>query len=195
MGTRGSYGFRVDGEDRLAYNHFDSYPEGLGQDIYDSLRCLLDKYSLDELKDKVRKIELVKENSSPSPEQIKRLEGYADSQVSSGKIDEWYVLLRDMQGDIKAHVEEGIMISGGDFIYDSLYCEWAYIVNLDEEVFEVYRGFQRMPNHGRYQLDGTNHKNGYYPCSLIATFPLDNLPTDTIQQIIAIKDKEETEAL
>lgn len=30
-----------------------------------------------------------------------------------------------------------------DFAKDSLYCEWAYVVDLDLEVLEVYRGFNR----------------------------------------------------
>ncbi len=27
MGTRGAYGVRIDGQDKIAYNHSDSYPE------------------------------------------------------------------------------------------------------------------------------------------------------------------------
>lgn len=30
MGTRGCYGFRKNGMDKLTYNHFDSYPDCLG---------------------------------------------------------------------------------------------------------------------------------------------------------------------
>ena len=33
MGTRGICGFRFDDKDYLAYNHFDSYPSGLGVEI------------------------------------------------------------------------------------------------------------------------------------------------------------------
>ena len=33
MGTRGILGFRKNGLDKLAYNHFDSYPEELGANV------------------------------------------------------------------------------------------------------------------------------------------------------------------
>ena len=38
MGTRGLMGVRVDGVDKLTYNHWDSYPSGLGQDILEYLQ-------------------------------------------------------------------------------------------------------------------------------------------------------------
>jgi len=33
MGTRGAYGFRKNGIDKVTYNHFDSYPEQLGESL------------------------------------------------------------------------------------------------------------------------------------------------------------------
>lgn len=33
MGTRGLYGIRKDGVDKVTYNHFDSYPEYLGKNM------------------------------------------------------------------------------------------------------------------------------------------------------------------
>lgn len=33
MGTRGAYGFRVNNQDKIGYNHSDSYPGGLGEDV------------------------------------------------------------------------------------------------------------------------------------------------------------------
>ena len=38
MGTRGLYGFRKNGVDKTTYNHFDSYPDGLGADVIESLK-------------------------------------------------------------------------------------------------------------------------------------------------------------
>ena len=37
MGTRGLWGFRKDGKDKLTYNHFDSYPDCLGHTIVEFL--------------------------------------------------------------------------------------------------------------------------------------------------------------
>ena len=33
MGTRGLYGFRKNGIDKLTYNHLDSYPDWLGKKV------------------------------------------------------------------------------------------------------------------------------------------------------------------
>jgi len=55
---------------------------------------------------------------------------------------------RDFQGCI----EIGQMVDGIDFIKDSLFCEWAYLINLDRGVLEVYRGFQHKPAKNRYAL-------------------------------------------
>ena len=50
------------------------------------------------------------------------------------------------------------------FAKDSLFCEWAYVVNLDTEMLEVYRGFQETPlepSDRFYHLQEENSK--YYP--------------------------------
>ena len=33
MGTRGALGFKINGEYKVTYNHFDSYMEGLGKEV------------------------------------------------------------------------------------------------------------------------------------------------------------------
>lgn len=38
------------------------------------------------------------------------------------------------------------MIDDSEFLNDSLFCEWTYIINLDNEQFEVYRGFNKDPS-------------------------------------------------
>lgn len=38
MGTRGFVGFVIDGQEKIGYNHFDSYPDGLGVDVLSWLR-------------------------------------------------------------------------------------------------------------------------------------------------------------
>ena len=69
------------------------------------------------------------------------------------------------------------MEEGNSFIRDSLFCEWGYILNLDEGVLEVYQGFQKSPHdNGRYS-DTEASSSGYYGSALIVTFPLDNLPS------------------
>jgi hypothetical protein len=57
MGTRGLIGFVIKGRRRATYNHFDSYPEGLGFDV---LRFIL---SLDE--EGIKEMQALVEDASP----------------------------------------------------------------------------------------------------------------------------------
>ena len=41
MGTRGIYGFRLNNTDKLTYNHYDSYPSSLGEDIYQFIKVAI----------------------------------------------------------------------------------------------------------------------------------------------------------
>lgn len=179
MSTRGAYGFRVDGIDKITFNHFDSYPEGLGQTIVDFLR----KTPREELVQAARRIVLVNEDSRPSSEQIAECRKFADLSVGRQTIDSWYCLLRQAQGKPQAYTN-GLryMIDNRDFLADSLFCEWAYVMNLDDNVLEVYRGFQKKRDcnsRNRYRdLPRLNKK--YYPVALIAEFSLADIPEDWI---------------
>jgi hypothetical protein len=75
-------------------------------------------------------------------------------------------------------IDKGIIIDSNEFIYNSLFCEWAYIVNFDSRFFEIYRGFQKYPhNKGRYSLNKTI-KNNYCPCALIKEYKFNEIPND-----------------
>lgn len=90
----------------------------------------------------------------------------------------------------------GLMPEGNDFIKDSLFCEWGYILNLDEGNLEVYHGFQSSPHAlGRYavaEVEENNIGSKYYPCALAYTFSFDNLPTeDQFLEVLTEDDEDE----
>ena len=184
MGTRGLYGVRKNGVDKCTYNHFDSYPSGLGNDVV--------KFCANNTVENLNKffdnIILVLENSIPTEIQIKECQkaGYVDLSVSTQSNEDWYCLLRNLQGNFKEYQKcidsnsKIYMTDGIDFIQDSLFCEYAYIINLDDEVLEFYEGFQKEPQVGnRY---GTKEDRGYYPCKLALTIPLDEI--DDVDRIV-----------
>lgn len=60
-----------------------------------------------------------------------------------------------------------------NFIKNSLFCEYAYIINLDNMTLEFYNGFQKKPQIGN--RFGSNLKDGYYPCRLVCIFNLTDI--------------------
>ena len=172
MSTRALYGFRKNGDDKLTYNHYDGYPEGLGKDII----TFISNHTIEELNNIYDKIIMVDEENIPTEEQIKECEQYANLDVSEQSLMNWYCLLRDSQGDLSCYAD-GLkyMIDNHDFILDSLFCEFAYIINLDTNKLEVYRGFQKVKDPtNRYTISEIDAKEnmGYYPCKMVTEIDL-----------------------
>lgn len=114
MSTRGAVGFHFGGVDKIAYNHWDSYPSGLGHSVLDYLK---DK-TLNELKDEFEDINLISEHNEYGWNGIGFNHEFQDA---------------------------------SDFLRDSLFCEYAYIINLDDKALEFYTGFNRDKEaNGRY---------------------------------------------
>ena len=99
-------------------------------------------------------------------------------------------------------LSSGRAYNATEFICDSFACEWAYIMNLDAEVLELYDGNQRKNhNRGRYSNIQIETKEGFvhmgqpsyrrkqaashYPCALLTTIPLiDLIDFDPYKHII-----------
>lgn len=184
MGTRGTYGFFKNGESKLTYNQFDSYPEGLGTNIVEFIKSS----SLEELNQIFDNLILVDGYSKPTEEQIKECYKWYDQRVSNNTPYEWYCLIRKAQDGFDAY-KHGLkyMIDNKKFIEDSLFCEYGYIINLDENVLEIYEGFQKKPNDNRYSCEPNN---GYYNCKLINKFPLFNIPDNWIEMIYDSQEED-----
>lgn len=174
MITRGSIGFRLNGKDYVTYNHSDSYPSCLGVSILKQAKGFAK--DLEKTKQRVSKLVLVKENDKATPEHVDRTAKYHNLAVGSQSARDYYCLLRNAQGDLDKYLEVELMIDSSGFLADSLYCEWAYIINLDEGVLEVYKGFNRAANgKGRYAKLQTYE---YYGVTLEKTYPLSKLPSE-----------------
>lgn len=185
MGTRGLYGFRKNGIDKTTYNHWDSYPSWLGLKVADF--CC--NHSMEDLHKICDGIILVDRDSAPTEKQINDCinNGFCDLEVGNQSTTDWYCLLRNCQGDLESlasHKDSAYMINYCHFIKESLWCEYAYIINLDDGVLEYWEGFQKQPQEGnRY---GTEPSDDYYPCKLILTFPLDGITNP--EQIIKMME-------
>lgn len=193
MGTRGFVGFVVGGQVKIGYNHFDSYPEYLGVNVFNTACRWLSGGEIEKRAQQAQDLRLVGDDDKPTPEDRIRLSAHRQQGV--GEAGSWYELLRDAQGDLDATLDAGVMIDAGDFPLDSLYCEWGYLIDLDRRKLEVYQGFQKAsPTAGRWAgreaLDDDRYRrlgHNYYPCNRIVEFDLGALPGDKEEFLLVVK--------
>lgn len=178
MGTRGFIGFVADGTEKIGYNHFDSYPEGLGVDVLGWLRNALTTHP-DVLVKQIQALRVIDGKIDPTDAEIEQFKGTYDPTVGGrSERPTWYQLLRGTQGNPAAIIKAGAMEDAGEFPADSLFAEWGYVVDVDSRTFEVYRGFQTGPHaKGRF-ADREPSGTGYRPVALAKSWSLDHLPTD-----------------
>jgi hypothetical protein len=191
MGTRGLLGWKLDGVYHGLYNHWDSYPESLGMDaaywVHTNLTC---EDKVEAFKANLCKLNFIDKDIKPPVELQKRYEKFSDLTVSSQEISDWYCLLRKLQGvgyfsailsGELEHVPDEI-----SFIKDSLFCEHAYFLNLDDNTFDYFKGFQKKPVENdpfAYLPDFTRVSQlfgddvVYYSCALVWSCPIQDVLT------------------
>lgn len=180
MGTRGAFGFKFDQKEIIFYNHWDSYPSGLGNDIVNYVKSVTD-WNL--VRDKVTQFNCVNEEIHPTPEQKLRAYqlGTVNLGVSKENDNDWYCLTREAQGNVNLTLDLGFGVTSNSFLRDSLFCEYAYIINLDTMELEFYEGFNsnRLAD-GRYANVSLEEwsKHGYAGVKLNGCCQLDNIPDD-----------------
>lgn len=153
MGTRGKYGFYYNGKYYLFYNHFDSYPEGLGNILITQIKQLI-KYCIENNLDfyeyiakKIDEAKIVSDSDKPTEEDIKKLRFSTDIQVSNQSTDDWYCLTRQSQGIIKDHLDSGIFYCEVlDSAKTDLFIEYVYVLDLEAHRFYEFNNNLRPIN-------------------------------------------------
>jgi len=195
MGTRGSWGLRCKGTDKLTYNHFDSYPDGLGATV---IRAVCN-YTDQELAQTFDRLIVIDGETPPTAEEQARYADVANLHVSNQSMADWYCLLRDGQGEPDLYMDGTYdhVYDGNDFMFDSLFCEWAYVINIDTRTLEVYKGFNHDASAaGRYaSSQRTGATMDYYGVALIAEFPFAAVrnwsDTDMMDAITSLQTPDE----
>lgn len=161
MGTRGTIAVRVNGETKGAYNHWDSYYSGLGEEMLAFAKTLQDTDTRAEYKALAEAWATVPDRE-PNAEEIERCAPFTDLSVSTGSTSDWYCLLRNTQGDLPLSLKAGL--------YEAFPVgeeEYSYVIDFDANTFECYEG---------------RHKT--------ATFSLDDLPK-SLRVINNVPDSEQ----
>lgn len=180
MGTRHLVGFTHNGVTKANYGQYDGYPSGVGSDVLTFAQSLPKRYGEDKvaiingLGADVDALIVVPESGTPSDAERAKLAEFTDARVSNG--DDWYAVLRNCQGDLDAILRAGYILDSFKFGFDSLFCEWAYIIDLDTFRLDVYKGFQKYHN-GTDGLWNGLEDGDYIGVQKIASYPLNELPT------------------
>lgn len=176
MGTRHLVCVAKDGNYKVAqYGQWDGYPSGQGLTLLTFLR---DKLKKDKF------IENLGKTFQPNDEQIDEMNKKIDE--SGLGVNKLYPSMsRDTGGDILELIQESeepvplrLTIS---FAAESLFCEYAYVVDLDKNTFEIFTGFNKCQldkNERFYGLKSDDGTDGYYPVRHVKTYQLDSLPTN-----------------
>lgn len=185
MGTRNLTMVIQDHETKIAnYGQWDGYPEGQGLTI---LSFLNEKENIEKLKALLPKIRFENEQDIKEKEEFSKSIGAKEGWVNipqSELYDQKYPLdSRNLGGAILEKLLEHqnkaeiVLVDSEKFAADSLFCEWAYVVDLDNNTLEVYRGFNesRLTSKDRFYNLHKVHQQ-FYPIKILKTFSLDKLP-------------------
>jgi hypothetical protein len=162
MGTRGALIFVSGDREVITYNHYDSYPEGLGVDVATFVREIITEGTVDQYAQKALDLEGVGDEDIPTPEQREKYT-HLFQNVSTGT--GWYSLLRELQGDPRQILDTGVTpVTNRGWVGNSLFCEWAYVINFNTRKVEVYKGFQKdFHTEGRYSAVEVDTDSDYFP--------------------------------
>lgn len=108
-----------------------------------------------------------------------------EESYETGGFKGWPQMTRDTAAEILQVIysnksKKGMpLVNQEDFAKDSLFCEWAYVVNLDTEELECYKGFNKspVPEGERFAGPALPDNQGYYPVALAKTYSIHDLPS------------------
>jgi len=195
MGTRHLIAVQSEGEYKIAqYGQWDGYPSGQGTTV---LSFLSEEGNIAKLKDALNKCrfiedegrdkEFIESYNKNTPEWSNDPDNRTEAQRH------WFesYCTRDLGGKIlesvaKSEDDEILLRDNITFAHDSLFCEYAYVIDFDTNTFEVFEGFNESPlTEGRFVTDDSkverlkdDHDRKYHPVKLLKSYSLSELPTE-----------------
>jgi hypothetical protein len=202
MGTRNLTMVIHKEETKIAqYGQWDGYPEGNGVEILTFLR---NKERIKKLTNKLKDIRFITARGNKEIKKFLKSIGCENGWMNDDQADKYHKRYPYMSRDIGAGIlemvanskdKEIVLRDSTDFAGDSLFCEWAYVVDLDKRKLEVYTGFNKelLADDERFTNIPTNKDAAEYRgIKCIMKYDLDKLPTKK-QFIEELKQKEEVE--
>ena len=161
------------------YGQWDGYPTGQGKTIAKFLQRL----NVEKFKEKIDNVVFADD---------KELQGLFDTLEQTGNIDKLPPeYRRDTAAEILTLINKGKakqLRNDLDFAADSLFCEWAYLINLDNQTVEVYQGFNKNPLTKKdrfYKLDlkKNNVSDQYHPIKLVKKYKFEDFTAKEMKRL------------
>jgi len=167
MGTRNLIAVVNKGKYKIAqYGQWDGYPDGQGIDCLNFLRNELNKKLFLNNIDNMVKF-------GTKEELRKQWNACGANDTDS----------RDTGADILSIVQntkKSLLLDNNiDFVTDSLFCEWGYVIDFDKNTFEVYEGYNQKPlTENERFINFKDDSITYYPIKHVISFDIDKLPSN-----------------
>jgi len=198
MGTR-NLTMVIEGEKPVVaqYGQWDGYPSGQGMTALEFLRSK----SLKKFKKKLKLVRFATEEDEGEVKSFMESIGVTDGWMDmnqAGKYHQKYPLLtRDNGAQILQMIQDNnepiFLTDSSGFAKDSLFCEWAYVIDLDNNTFEVFEGFNQSALDEGERFHGDKSEDSeYFPVRGVKIYPLDNLPTKTqfLKDLETVEEEE-----
>ena len=198
MGTRHLTMVINNGETKVAqYGQWDGYLSCAGANVLNFLK----KYNLEYFKEKLDKVSFYTDEEMKENWKIFAKSKGIDPEekfVAYEIMEEYNVLYPELNRDVGTDILQMIidndkilkLMDDSAFAKDSLFCEYAYVIDLDNNLFEVYKGFNKTPLTGKDRFFYLQKEDDEYkPVKLVVSFPLDNLPTK--EEFIKFDEEDE----
>ena len=177
------------------YGQWDGYLSGQGKDILSFLKNDIDRKKFENNLDKV---------SYATSDELQRMwkeAGADDSEFIGMEVsDKFKEMYPENSRDTGANILNIIkdtnkplkIVNDINFPKDGLMCDYAYVIDFDNSVFEVYRGFNEEPlvSTDRFYSENPNKDDKYY-VKLLVKFDFDNLPNE--EEFLAYDEDDEDE--
>lgn len=174
MGTKGLIGHILNGGNRGIYSHMDSYPSELGRKVLSLVADLNRDHGWDSLRGKLSTISVVDPVGTPDKTAVDLYGSrFRAGLVSANVRETWSGLLWGLRGvDCYRRILSGELHHFPDayrFIHEPLFCEYAYILNLDGMKLDLFAGHQG----GMLILThpGQRHDGGVDTCQHMGSIP------------------------
>lgn len=183
MGTRNLTAVAIDNGYKVAqYCQWDGYPTGEGHTILEFFKTV----DLDTFKRQVREKAFYGTSDEIDAAYAKFISnnGWMNTeQAEAFKKSEYGYLSRDTGAkvlEVIYNASDSVMLCDSiDFAKDSLFCEYAYVIDLNRDVLEIYAGFNTEPLEPSSRFYTDEPKDGeYYPVRLFKEYSLHDLPDD-----------------